>query len=70
MALILAWGFMAALCIVIGYAFVGGALLIERAMERRELFIEEEDSGERVAPTSPRVTSTSVAEVDHESGNV
>lgn len=70
LALILAWGFMAALCIVIGYAFVGGALLIERAMERRGLFIEGEDSEERVAPASPRVSPAPVAEVDHESGNV
>jgi hypothetical protein len=42
----LAWAFMAALCIVIGYAFVGCALLIERAMKRRGLFIEEELSGD------------------------
>jgi hypothetical protein len=42
----LAWAFMAALCIVIGYAFVGCALLIERAMKRRGLFIEEAPSGE------------------------
>ena len=32
LALILAWAFMAALCIVIGYAFVGAASLIERTM--------------------------------------
>lgn len=37
----LLWAFMAALCIVIGYAFVGCALLIERVMQRRRLFIEE-----------------------------
>jgi hypothetical protein len=42
----LAWAFMAALCIVIGYAFVGCALLIERTMKRRGLFLEEEPSGE------------------------
>jgi hypothetical protein len=41
----LAWAFMAALCIVIGYVFVGCALLIERSMKRRGLFIEEEISG-------------------------
>ena len=70
LSVVLAWAFMAALCIVIGYAFVGGALLIERAMERRGLFLEEENSEESVAPTSPRVSLPSVAEVDPESGNV
>jgi len=38
----LVWAFMAALCIVIGYVFVGCVLLIERAMKRRGLFLEEE----------------------------
>ena len=42
----LAWAFMAALCIVIGYAFVGCVLLIERVIKRRGLFIEEEPTGE------------------------
>ena len=70
LAIVLAWAFMAALCIVIGYAFVGGALLIERALKRRELFIEEKDSGDDVAPASLRVLPTAVAEVDPESGNV
>jgi len=41
----LAWAFMAALCIVIGYTFVACVLLIESAMKRRGLFIEEEPSG-------------------------
>jgi hypothetical protein len=35
------WVFMAATSVVIGYAFVGVALLIERALQRRNLFIEE-----------------------------
>lgn len=38
----LVWAFMAALCVVIGYAFVGCVLLIERALQRRGLFIKEE----------------------------
>lgn len=38
----LVWAFMAALCMVVGYAFVGCVLLIERAMQRRGLLIEEE----------------------------
>lgn len=41
----LAWAFMAALCIVIGYAFVGFVLLIERAMVKRRMFGEGEDVG-------------------------
>jgi hypothetical protein len=70
LAIVLAWAFMAALCIVIGYAFVGGALLIERALKRRGLFVEEKDSGDDGAPASLRVLPTAVAEVDPESGNV
>jgi hypothetical protein len=38
----LAWALMAALCIVIGYGFVGIALVLERAMNRRGLLHEEE----------------------------
>ncbi|HEY3476965.1 MAG TPA: hypothetical protein VGK56_20270 [Anaerolineales bacterium] len=38
---VLAWAFMAALCIVIGYAFVGGVLLIERAMKSHGLLWDE-----------------------------
>lgn len=41
----LIWAFMAALCVVIGYVFVGIVLLIERAVKRRGLFKEEEDAG-------------------------
>ena len=37
----LTWAFMAALCIVIGYAFVGGVLLIERTLKRRGLLSDE-----------------------------
>jgi hypothetical protein len=37
----LAWALMAALCIVIGYAFVGVALLLERAMKRQGLLRDE-----------------------------
>jgi hypothetical protein len=70
LAIVLAWGFMAALCIVIGYAFVGGALLIERALKQRGLFIEEKDSVEDLEPVSLRVLPTAVAEVDPESGNL
>ena len=47
----LAWAFMAALCIVIGYLFVGCVLLIERIMKRRGFFIEEEPSGETLPPS-------------------
>lgn len=43
----LAWAFMAALCVVIGYAFVGMALLIERALKKQNLF-ESEDGAERL----------------------
>ena len=67
LALILTWGFMAALCIVIGYAFVGCALLIERAIQRRGLFIEEEHLIEKDEHRSPRAFPTSVTDVDHES---
>jgi hypothetical protein len=45
------WAFMAALCILIGYIFVGCVLLIEREMNRRGLFREEMSSGE-VLPVS------------------
>ena len=37
-----AWAFMAALCMVIGYAFVGMALLIERALKKQNLFKPED----------------------------
>lgn len=37
----LAWVFMAALSIVIGYAFVGAAWLIERSMLKRGLFVDD-----------------------------
>lgn len=43
----LAWGFMAALCVVIGYAFVGMALLIERALNKQNLFRSEESAADR-----------------------
>ncbi len=46
----LAWAFMAALCVVIGYTFVGGVLLMERAMRRRGLFREEKDPGQIASP--------------------
>ena len=38
----LAWAFMAAICVVIGYTFVGIALLIERTLEKQNLFKSEE----------------------------
>ena len=43
---VLAWVFMAALCIVVGYLFVGVGLLIERVLQRRGFFKEEKGSGE------------------------
>jgi hypothetical protein len=39
------WAFMAAICLVVGYAFVGIVLLIERVMKRRGLFSEEVNIG-------------------------
>ena len=51
LSVVLVWAFMAALCLVIGYAFIGGVLLIERAMKRRGLLVEEEPAGE-VVPQS------------------
>jgi len=36
-----AWLFMAAICIVVGYAFVGIALWIEKLMIKRNMFKEE-----------------------------
>ena len=68
-AVILAWAFMAALCIVIGYTFVGSALLVERAMLRRGLFLEEEHSGEKDGRTISPGLRTSVNEVEHHLGN-
>ena len=38
----LAWAFMAALCLVVGYAFVGIALLIERVLNKRNVFCSED----------------------------
>ena len=46
LSVVLVWAFMAALCLVIGYAFIGGVLLIERAMKRRGLLLEEESTSE------------------------
>jgi hypothetical protein len=66
LTLVLAWAFMAALSIVIGYAFVGGALLIERGMKRRGLFIEEEHSIDKEERRRPFDVQSS--EVEHESG--
>ncbi len=63
LTVVLAWVFMAALCIVIGYVFVGSALLIERAMQRRGLFMEEE-------PASPLVSRASAAEIEDAPRNV
>jgi hypothetical protein len=37
----LAWMFMGGLCIVIGYLFVGCALLIERQLSKRNVFLNE-----------------------------
>jgi hypothetical protein len=60
----LAWAFMAALCIVIGYVFVGCALLIERFMKRRGLFIEEEPSGE-ILPLLGLKSGTEISTLEH-----
>jgi len=38
----LAWAFMAAICIVVGYVFVGMVLLIEKEMKKRAIFKEED----------------------------
>jgi hypothetical protein len=38
------WAFMAAICVAIGYVFVGIALLLERLMKKRGLFKKEEES--------------------------
>jgi hypothetical protein len=49
----LAWAFMAAICIVVGYVFVGIVLMIEKMMKRRDFFKEEEDGDNRTnTPTS------------------
>jgi hypothetical protein len=53
----LVWAFMAAICIVVGYMFVGIVLMIEKAMKRRGFFKEEEDVDHRTN------ASTSVLEV-------
>lgn len=39
----LAWAFMAAICVVMGYAFVGIVLLSERILKRRNLFKSEDE---------------------------
>jgi hypothetical protein len=39
----IAWAFMAALCVVIGYAFIGIAALIEHALKKRNLFKLEDE---------------------------
>jgi hypothetical protein len=49
MAVVFVWAFMAALCLVIGYAFVGCGLLLERVMHRRGFFVEEQSSGENLS---------------------
>jgi hypothetical protein len=43
----LVWAFMAAICVVVGYMFVGTVLMIEKAMKRRDFFKEEEDRDNR-----------------------
>ena len=66
----LAWAFMASLCIVIGYTFVGSALLIERAMKKRGMFKEEMEEGEMDERMSSLALPTSVPEGDNESRNI
>ena len=41
LALGAAWLFMASICVVVGYAFVGVVILFERAMKKRGLFKED-----------------------------
>jgi len=66
----LAWAFMASLCIVIGYTFVGSVLLIERAMKKRGMFKEEMEEGEMDERMSSLALPTSVPEGDNESRNI
>jgi hypothetical protein len=40
----LAWALMAAVCLIVGYIFVGMVLLIEKVMKRRSLCLTEEES--------------------------
>lgn len=51
----LLWAFMAAICIVVGYMFVGIVLMIERAMKGRDFFMEEEDGDNRTNTSIPAV---------------
>ena len=46
LSVVVVWAFMAVLCLVIGYAFVGCVLLIERTMKRRGLLVGEEPADE------------------------
>jgi hypothetical protein len=39
----LIWAFMAGICIIVGYMFVGIVLLVEKAIKKRGLFKEEPD---------------------------
>lgn len=48
-AVVLVWGFMAMLCLVIGYAFVGCGLFLEKVMNQRGFFLEEQPSGEHLS---------------------
>lgn len=64
---VLAWAFMGALCIVIGYAFVGCVLLIERAMKSHGLLWDE--AVENIAPGGASEPS-SVADAEGSSHDV
>lgn len=48
-AVVLVWGFMAMLCLVIGYAFVGCGLFLEKVMNHRGFFLEEQPSSENLS---------------------
>jgi hypothetical protein len=48
----LVWAFMAAICIVVGYMFVGMVLMIERAMKRSDFFKEEDGENRTNASAS------------------
>ena len=75
---ILAWVFMAAVCIVVGYLFVGGVLLIERVLQRRGFFKEEKGSDETEPvlnlpagpPASGDSTTPSLGYREHESKGI
>jgi hypothetical protein len=55
----LVWAFMAGICIVVGYMFVGIVLMIEKAIKQRDFFKEEEDGD---ISTKPSASALDVAD--------